>query len=197
MLTRRLHRIAGLVMILPLLGWAVTGFFFFVKPGYGAAYEILQPKTYPIEGSIAIEANPEWLEFRYLRTILGDHLIVRTSKSWSHLDPQTLQPRGLPDGEAIRSLLEDAFTVNPERYGRVVNIDENRITTETGVRIKLNWDRLTLDQRGADTDRIDFLYRIHYLQWTGLPYVDRVLGMLGLALVFVLSVLGARLFFKP
>ncbi len=196
MLTRRLHRIAGLVMLLPLTGWAVTGFFFFVKPGYGAAYEILQPRTYPLEGSLSFQADPAWMEVRYLRTVLGGHLIVRTSKGWSHLDPETLQPRGLPEREAIRSLLEDAFTANPARYGRVVSVEGETITTDTGISIKLNWERLSLDQRGPDTDRIDFLYRVHYLQWTGVTSIDRVLGLLGLALVLVLSALGARLFFK-
>ena len=184
-------------MLLPLTGWAVTGFIFFVKPGYGAAYEILQPGTYPIEGNISIQPDPAWMEFRYLRTILGGHLLVRTSKGWSHLDTQTLQPVSLPDKEAIRSLLEDAFTANPGRYGKVVSVEGNQITTDTGIRIKLDWQRLSLDQRGPDTDRIDLLYRIHYLQWTGVAAIDRVLSLLGITLVIVLSALGARLFFKP
>ena len=70
-----------------------------------------------------------------------------------------------------------------------------RHVADTGIRIDLDWNRLTLSQRGADTDRIDALYKIHYLQWTGMKSVDQVLGALGILLVVALSVLGVRLFF--
>jgi hypothetical protein len=53
-----------------------------------------------------------------------------------------------------------------------------------------------LSQRGRDTDRIDALYRIHYLQWTGSQAMDKVLGFLGLSLVVALTGLGARLAFR-
>jgi len=69
----------------------------------------------------------------------------------------------------------------------------NTITTDTNTRIVLDWKRLTLQQRGMDTDRIDLLYRIHYLQWTGVTAIDRILGPLGLALVLALSILGLML----
>ncbi|MGH9802921.1 MAG: hypothetical protein ACRD82_21345, partial [Blastocatellia bacterium] len=92
--TRKLHRVVGLVMLLPLFGWAITGFVFFVKPGYEGAYELLQPKTYPMDGgNIALTADPSWLEFRYFKTVLGNHLIVRTAQGWQHLDPATLAVR--------------------------------------------------------------------------------------------------------
>ena len=59
---RRLHRSVGLVLLLPFLGWAITGFVFFVKPGYEGAYETLQPKTYPLDlGTVAVMADPSWL----------------------------------------------------------------------------------------------------------------------------------------
>ena len=32
--TRRAHRMLGLILLLPICGWAVTGFVFFIKPGY-------------------------------------------------------------------------------------------------------------------------------------------------------------------
>lgn len=51
-------------------------------------------------------------------------------------------------------------------------------------------------QRGADTDRIDLLYKVHYLQWTGMAVIDRVVGMVGIFLVLALTALGARLAFK-
>ncbi len=67
--------------------------------------------------------------------------------------------------------------------------------TTTGVEVTLDWNRLALQQRGRDTDRIDALYRVHYLQWTGVDALDKVLGLLGLVLLVALAYLGARLAF--
>lgn len=196
MTTRSLHRVIGLVMLLPLIGWAVTGTFFFLKPGYAGAYEILQVKTYPLETNIAMQTDPSWLEVRFVKTILGEHLLARTSRGWLHLDPRTRQPMPEPSADDMSSLATDAFSANPARYGRVARIEGNNITTDTGVRVELDWNRLALTQSGKDTDRLDALYRIHYLQWTGVKGVDKVLGALGIFLVLALSLLGARLFFK-
>ena len=91
MKTRALHRITGLLMLLPLTGWAITGAVFFLKPGYAGAYDLLQVKTYSLEPDISMQADPSWLEVRLLKTILGEHLLARTSKGWLHLDPLSLQ----------------------------------------------------------------------------------------------------------
>jgi hypothetical protein len=56
---------------------------------------------------------------------------------------------------------------------------------------------LSLSQRGRDTDRIDWFYKVHYLQWTGIAAIDDVLGLTGLSLIVVLSVLGGRLLLRP
>jgi hypothetical protein len=196
MTARRLHRITGLVMLLPFLGWAITGAIFFLKPGYGGAYDTLAVKTYPIDTSVAIPANPAWLEARYLKTILGEHLLVRTAAGWQHLDARSVQELPAPAEPAMRQLLDDALSSNPARYGRVTSIAGNVATTDTGVRVTISWPRLVLAQRGTDTDRIDAIYRIHYLQWTGIQSVDRVLGAAGLTLIVVLSLLGARLWIR-
>jgi len=183
-------------MLLPLAGWAITGAFFFLKPGYAGAYELLQVKTYPLETNIAMQTDAAWLEARFLKTILGEHLLARNSRGWIHLDPRTLQPRPEPSADDLNELVSDAFSANPARYGRVAGIEGNLITTDTGVRVELDWNRLGLTQSGKDTDRIDTLYKIHYLQWTGVKSVDKVLGGLGVLLVLTLSLLGARLFFS-
>jgi hypothetical protein len=193
MTARRLHRLLGLVMLLPFAGWAVTGAIFFVKPGYGGAYDAIAVKTYPIDAAVTLPSNPAWLEARYLKTVLGGHLLVRTSSAWRHLDPNTLEERPAPGEPELRALLTDAFTANPHRYGHIVRVDGTTATTDTGVRVTLNWTRLALSQRGADTDRIDGLYKIHYLQWTGIAALDKVLGAVGLALIVALSGLGVRL----
>jgi len=139
---------------------------------------------------------------RMVRTILGDHLIVRADDGPMHLDPATLRRRELPDEAAIRRLLLDAMTQEHARYGDIASIsrhDENSpsasIETTTGVTIDLDWTTLGLQQSGRDTRRIDTLYRIHYLQWTGIRAVDRVLGVVGLASLLALAILGVRLAF--
>ena len=195
MVIRKLHRIAGIVMLLPLLGWALTGAVFFLKPGYSGAYETLPVKSYPFESEIKVTPDPAWLEMRLVNTILGEHLLARTSRGWLNYDPRNLQQRNEPSGEEIRALVNDAISTNPTRYGRIVSVDGGNLMTDTGIRITLDWNRLALSQRGLDTDRIDALYRIHYLQWTGVKPVDQVLGALGILLLLALSMLGARLFF--
>jgi hypothetical protein len=195
MTTRSVHRVIGLVMLLPLAGWVVTGAIFFVKPGYPGAYELLQIKTYPLEPKIAAQTDPSWVEARFVKTILGEHLLARTSRGWTNLDPRSLQPAPEPSADDIIALVDDAVSVNPARYGQVASVSGNNITTSTGIRIELDWGRLALSQAGKDTDRIEALYKIHYLQWTGVKSVDTVLGALGILLVLTLSLLGTRLFF--
>jgi hypothetical protein len=193
---RKLHRLIGLVLLLPFLGWVITGFVFFVKPGYAAAYEVLAPKAYPLTDAVSVQPESTWREMRYVRTVLGDHLLVRTSEGLLHLDPRTKQRRESPNEAELRLLLNDAFAANLARYGEVKAITGTQISTSTGIQITLDWPRLSLQQRGPDTDRIDWLYRIHYLQWTGFETFDRVVGLLGLTLVLTLTTLGAVLFFK-
>jgi hypothetical protein len=195
-MVRKIHRVIGLVMLLPLVAWAATGAVFFTKPGYGAAYDALAIRTYPIEGPITVRPDPAWREIRHLRTILGLHLLARTDKGWVQLDPITLQPAARPRDEDVKRLIADAFAVNPSRYGQIVTLDGGTATTDTGAVITFDWNRLGLTQRGRDTDRIDRLYKIHYLQWTGEKTVDKFLGLAGLVLLTALTTLGARLAFR-
>jgi hypothetical protein len=199
---RRTHRLLGLVLLLPLCGWAVTGFVFFVKPGYDAAYGGLHVREYPLEGSAIPAAEPGWLEARALRTVLGDELLVLGSGGWEHLDPASAHGRPLPDEAAIRRLVEDAIRDERPRYGQVAVVDRHEadppgasIRTTTGVTIDLDWATLALRQTGRDTRRIDLLYRIHYLQWTGVGFLDRALGVVGLTALVILAALGVRLAF--
>jgi hypothetical protein len=195
-MVRKLHRLAGLVMLLPLVAWAATGVVFFTKPGYGAAYDALPIRTYPLDSPIAIRPDPAWREIRHVQTILGLHLLARSDQGWAQLDPVTLRVAATPRDEEVRRLIADAFTVNPSRYGQIVSLNGSIATTDTGTVVTFDWNRLTLQQRGRDTDRIDRLYKIHYLQWTGQKTVDKVLGLGGLVLLVALTVLGARLAFR-
>jgi PepSY-associated transmembrane protein len=196
MTLRRWHRLLGLVMLLPLCGWIVTGVIFFVKPGYAGAYDTPAPRTYA--GLTPASSAPKGaLEMRSLRTVLGDHLLVKTADGWTHYDPATLRPRQAPSPADVRRLLEDAVSDNKPRYGSIVSVDGLTAHTSTGVTIDLDWNTLSLQQRGTDTDRIDLFYRIHYLQWTGVKLLDRILGIAGLTLLLALTVLGFRLAFRP
>jgi hypothetical protein len=191
---RLLHKIVGLVMLLPLLGWAATGAVFFIKPGYAGAYEQLAVRTYPLDDNMPLRVQA-WREARLVKTILGPHLLVRTDAGPQHLDPATLKILPLPPPEKLRLLFEDAFSAHPDRYGRVATQTGAAARTTTDVDVTLDWNRLTMQQRGRDTDRIDMLYRIHYLQWTGIKFLDRVLGAVGLLMIVTLAVLGVRLAF--
>jgi hypothetical protein len=201
--TRKIHRALGLLLLLPIVSWTATGLVFFLKPGYAAAYGELRAREYPLEELSLLESRPSWLEARIVRTILGSALLVRTNDGRSHLDPGTLIPRPLPDEDGIRRLLMDAMTSDPARYGEIASIvrqegEQPSATIETtrGVRIDLDWSSLALRQSGRDTRLIDGLYRAHYLQWSGVRSVDRVLGVIGLVSLFALAILGFRLAFR-
>ena len=181
------------MLLLPLLGWAATGAIFFVKPGYAGAYEQLAVKTYPLDGREPIRAQVGWGEVRVVRSILGTHLLARTDAGWRNLDPSSLQPAPIPGEEDLMRLLRDAFTANPDRYGQIVRLVDRTATTDTGVEVVLDWDRLSLQQKGTDTARIETLYRIHYLQWTGDKTADKFVGGIGILLLVTLTLLGARL----
>jgi hypothetical protein len=196
MRARPLHRAIGVVLLLPFFGWAITGMVFFIKPGYSGAYESLSPKTYAMDKALSVMPDPNWREFRYFRTVLGDHLIVRTDSGWLQLNPPDLRRRAIPAEAELRLLLKDAFSADPQRYGNISTIAGNTATTDTGVKVSIDWNSMSLQQRGPDTDRIDLLYKIHYLEWTGVKIVDRVLGLTGLILVMVLTTLGAWLAFR-
>jgi hypothetical protein len=153
-------------------------------------------KSYPLEAEIKVTPDPAWLEVRFVKTILGEHVLARTSRGWLHYDPRGLQLRSEPSPDEVRALVNDAISINPARYGAIASVESSNVITDKGIRIDLDWGRLALSQRGRDTDRIDALYKIHYLQWTGLKSVDQVLGAIGILLVVSLSALGASLFFR-
>ena len=192
---RKWHRIVGLILLLPFLGWVITGFIFFIKPGYQAAYAPLSVRTYPLasgEGA-ALPLTDGAEEIRVLKSILGTHLLIQRGATWANhrADTGALWPE--PASADVERLVADAITQNPARYGQVASTDRLQITTTTGIRIVLDWKRMRLSQRGADTDRIDAFYRVHYMQWTGIKWVDSVVGALALFGVAFLALLGLRL----
>jgi hypothetical protein len=191
--SRRWHRRLALVLLAPLVAWALTGLVFLVKPGYAGAYAALEVRALPFGAVPAVAIDPSWTEARLVRTVLGEHLLVRTASGRAHLDPRTGAARAEPLDEMRRLLVEDAIACDPSRYGRVARVDDGVVVTDTGVRVELDWTTLRLSQRGRDTDWIDALYHAHYLQWTGVTAVDRTLGVAGPVLLVLLAILGVLL----
>lgn len=191
--TKRYHRLFGLILLLPLCGWIITGTVFLLKPGYQAAYDQLQVKQYPLGEELKIKSSHDWQAFRYFRTVLGTHLLVNINGKWQHLEPATQTPKPLPQKQQLINLISDAISHNPQRYSKVVDIENGKAVTETGIEITLDWQTMKLRQTGQDTLLINTLYKIHYLQWTGSKIVDRILGVVGLIMLFVLSFLGLLL----
>jgi hypothetical protein len=196
MKSRKLHQVIGLILVLPMLGWTITGIIFFIKPGYQGAYEQLSVKTYPLSNSLIIRPYNEWQEVRLVKTILGDHLLVKSNNKIEHLEPDSLLPNPVPSETEFKALLLDAFASNNERYGEVIKLDGLSAQTNTGVEIKLDWNNLRLSQKGQDTQLINLLYKVHYLQWTSHKGLDQVLGIFGLILLILLTILGVRLYLK-
>ncbi len=191
---RRIHKIVGVVLAIPLLGWALTGIVFLTKPGYEGAYEQLAIKTYPLEQAFSLQPAVNWQEARLLRTVLGYHLLLAGNGRTAHLDPQSLETRRLPSDADIKRLVDDAIGTNPERYGEIVAIDGGTVVTSTGVEITLDWRNLSLAQAGRDTRLLNVLYKIHYLQWLGRPFPNALLGIAGIVLLLLLTGLGLAVF---
>jgi hypothetical protein len=191
---RRIHKIVGVVLAIPLLGWALTGIVFLTKPGYAGAYEQLAVKTYPLQQTFSLPPLVNWHDARLVRTVLGYHLLLAGNGRRAHLDPQSLETRGLPSDADIKRLVYDAIGTNSQRYGAIVAVDGSRVMTSTGVEITLDWMNLSLAQAGRDTRLLDGLYKIHYLQWLGRPFPDALLGVTGIVLLLLLTGLGLAVF---
>lgn len=190
---RRLHRLLGLILILPFMAWATTAIFFLVRPGYTEAYAALDLALADLPATITITTEPDWREFRYLSSPLGEHLLVRTGNGWQHLDGRTGAPFPAPDEDGLRRLLDAAIASNPERYGQLSTISGLTAQTSTDVEITVYWDNLSASQSGRDTRWINKVYDIHYLRWTGHAGFDQVFGVAGLILLLILTWTGATL----
>lgn len=194
-LTRQ-HRFIGIALLLPFIAWSLTGIFFLVRPGYQEAYEQVPVRQYTLPAAIPVPIDPRWQEVRYFRSILGDHLIVLDSGGWTHLHAETAEPWPLPEPEQLKLLLEDAFQFNSDRYGSVASVTGNTAHTDTDVELTISWTTLSISQNGKDSRWIDRLYSIHYLEWTGFYFTDRILGVGGLVLLLYMTFTGWQMAFR-
>ncbi|WP_196137820.1 PepSY domain-containing protein [Aliikangiella sp. G2MR2-5] len=194
MKSQKLHRYIGLAMLIPMLCWAATGVVFFIKPGYKGAYERLNLKTYPIEETVTLPKNSGWTEVRLLKSILGSHLLVKSYGKTLHLDPDTLELAPIPGESELKSLFEDITSHNLERYGSIARVEGTKAYTSNDIEVALDWNTLSFTQKGKDREIIGILYKVHYLQWTPWDGLNQVIGILGLILLTILSVLGIKLY---
>ncbi|MEH6548604.1 MAG: PepSY domain-containing protein [Pseudomonadales bacterium] len=192
----KIHKIIGLIICIPILLWATTGMVFLIKPGYSEAYQSLEIRRYPLSHSPLISAGQQWENINYFKSILGDHLIVQLGDTVRHLDPVSLENMPQPGKAQIAMLIEDAIRTQPERYGSITEISGSHIKTSTGVDIELKWGSMVLRQKGSDTEFINLLYRLHYLQWTSHAEANRYLATLAIILLSSLSIFGFFLAFK-
>lgn len=185
-------------MLLPLIGWVVTGVVFLTKPGYKAAFEQIAVKQYPIENLPQIAPQKNWLEIRRFKTVLGNHLLVNIAGVWTHLDPDTLEVRNPPSNQNFIALITDATSFHPQRYGtRFTTKNENTVISDTGIELSIDWNNLRIRQQGADTHFINTLYKIHYLQWTWNSTANKVFPIAGLSALFLLVLFGLIAYLKP
>jgi hypothetical protein len=178
----RVHRACAIALVVPLVVWSITGLLFHLKPGWSRAYDQLDVARAPQLELVDTALGPLW------RT--RDALIDTTGRVRSPLSIDDAKTLAL---DAIsRSRHRTAYG---ELRGATIVGDAVRVELD-GATVEINRTDARISQRGADTDRIDWLYRVHYLQWTGNATIDRALAVLGLALIWLVFVPGIVLFVR-
>jgi hypothetical protein len=205
---RRVHRWLAIVLVIPLVVWSLTGLLFHLKPGWSRAYDQLDPARPARPGAVHLErlasalAEQSITHLELFDTAIGPLARVATPRGDELYDAASGTKRSPLPIDAAQALAVDAIARSPHAsdYGAV-----SRVTsTETSVRLELaagpvvevGRNDARISQRGPDTDRIDWLYRIHYLQWTGNRALDRVLAVFGLVLIWLVLIPGVVLFVR-
>ncbi|MDQ3369119.1 MAG: PepSY domain-containing protein [Myxococcota bacterium] len=208
----RVHRWLGIGLVVLLAVWSITGLLFHLKPGWDRAYDQLSAErrasslqlagVAPVGTLRASAADAAIVRVELFDTALGALYRITTTQGTELVDATTGLPWPPLDAAAARTLASDAITRSPHRdaYGAITDVvlDEQvaRLRFASGAVVEVGRRDARISQRGPDTDRIDWLYRIHYLQWTGHRGVDRVLSLLGLALIWAVLVPGIVLFVR-
>jgi hypothetical protein len=197
---RRVHRWLAIILVVPLIIWSVTGLLFHLKPGWSRAYDMLDVErpgaTLHADEFVSVGAF-EKLEI--FDTAIGPLARVTTVKGSELYDAggRKRSPLSIDDAKA---LARDAIARSPFHadYGEITNVTltDDRVRLELGPIVDVGRNDARISQRGPDTDRIDWFYRIHYLQLTGVKTLDRILAVLGLALIWAVLVPGVVLFVR-
>jgi hypothetical protein len=174
----RVHAWLAIALVSALVIWSVTGLLFHLKPGWDRAYDMLS-----IDRGGAREE---------LDTAIGP--LVRVDGMLAERGPLT-------EDEA-RALAVDA--VSRSRHRAAYGEPTGTTVTDAAVKVRFSGGPVVtvdragawISQRGPDTDRIDWLYRIHYLQLTGHRSLDRAIAVAGLLLIWAVMIPGGVLFVR-
>ena len=204
----RVHRYLALVLVVPLIVWSVTGLLFHLKPGWKRAYDMLDAER-PLEhGNVTPIASitaqfPEGVtHLELFGTVIGPLYRVSTDKGDALVNAATgakISPLSESDARALAS---DAISHSREKagYGEITHADVRedvvRFTMSKGPIVEVGRTDARISQHGSDTARIDWLYRIHYLQWTRNKTVDKLFAIAGLALIWAVMIPGIVLFVR-
>ncbi len=204
------HRTLAIALVVLLVVWSITGLLFHLKPGWDRAYDQLaveRPgplKLAAIVPAPAVEvalAGAAIERITLFDTQLGPLYRVSTATGTELVDATTgrkRSPLSVPEAEA---LIADAVARSPHRaaYGapHKTHADDRSVKIEfADSMVTIGRSDARISQTAESTRRIDWLYRIHYLQWTGNKTIDRAFAMLGLALIWAVMIPGIMLFVR-
>jgi hypothetical protein len=204
----RVHRWLAILLVALLVVWSVTGVLFHLKPGWDRAYDMLTAeRRTPI--SVAQLASLDSLDslgsvsrIELFDTAIGPLYRVRTTDATDLVDATTGRTRSPLTADDAHALISDAVSRSSHRaaYGdfKSLTLEETtaRAHFSSGAVIDLGRRDARISQRGPDTERIDWLYRIHYLQWTGNKTFDRAFAVFGLVLIWAVMIPGLVLFVR-
>ncbi len=200
------HRWLAILLVVLLAVWSVTGLLFHLKPGWSRAYDMLSPERggplHPGKLAAPSVVGDDVTSLELIDTALGPLYRVSTAAGGALYDAQTGARRSpLPLADA-KALALDAISRSRHAsdYGQLetadVRGDSAVIAFSGGATVEVGLSDARMSQRGGDTDRIDWLYRIHYLQWTGNKTIDRAFAIFGLALIWAVVIPGLVLFVR-
>lgn len=216
---RALHRLAGLLLLLPLVLWIGTGLLFHVKPGWDEAYEALStPPPGPLPWERVV-FSPAAVKARGLLdpgpVTLGGHpsgLVAyfgRRDGRAAAVDGTSGEPIP-PASEGVARLFALAAVSGSRHaasYGTIVSsepaahrspltgADDPAVLFRTSGGKRVLVDRVTgeVSQSSDLNGRIDLLYRLHYLQWTPWRPMNAAIVLVASLLVLFLASSGLRL----
>ncbi len=205
-------------MVLPFIIWTVTGLLFHLKPGWPRAYEMLSVEVgdtpLPLAELASRErviaalpaVSPNVHRVELVQTSIGPLYRVayrdKRRRMTALVDARSARLLSPLAPETAAALVASAVERSPHRaaYGRVASqkVEANRVIVrfDGGPTVTIGRNTARLRQRGPDTDRIDWYYRVHYVRWTGYASVDRALAMVVIVGTWVLSILGVWLFVR-
>ena len=217
--SRAAHRLAGLLALLPLALWIGTGLLFHLKPGWDEAYE---PLAAPPPGPLPWERvvfSPAALKARGLLDAGPVVLAAHPAGLVAYFGRRDGRPAAADgtSGDAIPPASEEtartyaaaavAASRHARSYGAILSTaptahrsaltgaDDPAFLFRTSGGKRVVVDRVTgeVSQDGTLNDRIDLLYRVHYLQWTPWKPANAVLVLAASVLVLLLAATGLRL----